>query len=732
MKTAATHRPATSREEAVSPRHKAGETGSQTGVPLFLQAGQGQEPQVQAAQAAGLPSGCGLQARLSIGAVDDPFEREADAVADQVMHTADASGPEGAKSPAVALQRRPGQAQEQLVQTDAEQPGGSRSTDGKFESKVNAMAGNGAALPTATRAWLESRMGSDFSGVRVHHGAAAEALNGAIAARAFTVGSDIFFGPGQYRPESGQGRHLLAHELTHVMQQTGAHGPLRSGPALSVRRRVQRDALRNELDKELADWAGKANKTIDPKNKDYAYDLQEYAWTLINNPDPAEYGPLPEPKGKKARKLWEKKFRKAALLAEMILAGGPAVDDKEIRAGMILNFLAQAGFSSEAVTLAGSMTEKEQIEVVYSGVLDRGSKASPAVLSTITQFFITEKGQTDNPILEKFTTSTGDFEKSLSNEQMTAILKPLIAAYEKEEFLIDLVSEALLRKKDYRKAFSDWMWKEGKGDFLFQVLESDYFIEPDYGPTVVPDVGELKLEGDMDWVYANKQKYYVGYLVQLGKDAGVKIDPPKNMKFATIKTWLDGNTGSIGEALAKKYPDEPDRWTKVYEQLADIFFYHVSGRNINPDLGGKLGKLKAGAPAKTRLRADCDVFSTYAMRFFATVRDPTNPALKAFEPVGYMALDPTGNEGHSVALMRRDGSYYVINNKEVTALSITETKKDDQKEKAIKGMRDDALQVYDTAPAEYKVYYADALATGAMPRALANIDPSTRREDLEP
>jgi hypothetical protein len=732
LKTAATHRPATSREEAVSPRHKAGETGSQTGVPLFLQAGQGQEPQVQAAQAAGLPSGCGLQARLSIGAVDDPFEREADAVADQVMHTADASGPEGAKSPAVALQRRPGQAQEQLVQTDAEQPGGSRSTDGKFESKVNAMAGNGAALPTATRAWLESRMGSDFSGVRVHHGAAAEALNGAIAARAFTVGSDIFFGPGQYRPESGQGRHLLAHELTHVMQQTGAHGPLRSGPALSVRRRVQRDALRNELDKELADWAGKANKTIDPKNKDYAYDLQEYAWTLINNPDPAEYGPLPEPKGKKARKLWEKKFRKAALLAEMILAGGPAVDDKEIRAGMILNFLAQAGFSSEAVTLAGSMTEKEQIEVVYSGVLDRGSKASPAVLSTITQFFITEKGQTDNPILEKFTTSTGDFEKSLSNEQMTAILKPLIAAYEKEEFLIDLVSEALLRKKDYRKAFSDWMWKEGKGDFLFQVLESDYFIEPDYGPTVVPDVGELKLEGDMDWVYANKQKYYVGYLVQLGKDAGVKIDPPKNMKFATIKTWLDGNTGSIGEALAKKYPDEPDRWTKVYEQLADIFFYHVSGRNINPDLGGKLGKLKAGAPAKTRLRADCDVFSTYAMRFFATVRDPTNPALKAFEPVGYMALDPTGNEGHSVALMRRDGSYYVINNKEVTALSITETKKDDQKEKAIKGMRDDALQVYDTAPAEYKVYYADALATGAMPRALANIDPSTRREDLEP
>ena len=220
--------------------------------------------------------------------------------------------------------------------------------------------------------------------------------------------------------------------------------------------------------------------------------------------------------------------------------------------------------------------------------------------------------------------------------------------------------------------------------------------------------------------------------MQLGKDSGVEIAAPKNLKFNAIKAWLDKNTENIGEALAKKHPNDPDKWIKTYEEIADIFFYHVSGRNINPDPVGKLSKLGPGAPAKLRLKADCDVFSTYAMRFFNSVKDPDNPALKAFEPIGYMAIDPKGNEGHSVALMRRDGSYFVINNKEVSDINIHEDKVDDKKAAAIKGMRNDALQIYDHVPDEYKVYYADAVAGGAMPKSLMNITEATRREDLEP
>ncbi len=64
-------------------------------------------------------------------------------------------------------------------------------------------------------------MGADFSGVRVHTGGQADTLNRNLSARAFTTGQDIFFKQGEYSPGSSGGRELLAHELTHVVQQNG-------------------------------------------------------------------------------------------------------------------------------------------------------------------------------------------------------------------------------------------------------------------------------------------------------------------------------------------------------------------------------------------------------------------------------------------------------------------------------------------------------------------------------
>ena len=64
-------------------------------------------------------------------------------------------------------------------------------------------------------------MGADFGSVRVHTGSQADALNRSLSARAFTTGQDIFFKQGEYSPGSSSGRELLAHELTHVMQQNG-------------------------------------------------------------------------------------------------------------------------------------------------------------------------------------------------------------------------------------------------------------------------------------------------------------------------------------------------------------------------------------------------------------------------------------------------------------------------------------------------------------------------------
>jgi hypothetical protein len=85
--------------------------------------------------------------------------------------------------------------------------------------------GSGRALPPALRADMENRFATDFGRVRVHDGPAAAVQAERLQARAFAAGQNIVFGPGQFRPEDPAGRGLIAHELAHVLQQRGAHGP---------------------------------------------------------------------------------------------------------------------------------------------------------------------------------------------------------------------------------------------------------------------------------------------------------------------------------------------------------------------------------------------------------------------------------------------------------------------------------------------------------------------------
>lgn len=151
-----------------------------------------------------------LQTKLTVGAIDDPHEREANRVADQVT----SPGP-----PGVVDIRRFGNAF--APRPDAAPPGVDR-----------ALAAPGAPLDRTVRHDMERQFGHDFSSVRVHSDAAsAQQLN----ARAFTIGNHIVFDTGQLAPGTREGRHLLAHELTHVLQQSGA------APAPRVQRDVYRD-----------------------------------------------------------------------------------------------------------------------------------------------------------------------------------------------------------------------------------------------------------------------------------------------------------------------------------------------------------------------------------------------------------------------------------------------------------------------------------------------------------
>lgn len=176
---------------------------------------------------------------FSLSAPDDASEREADRVADAVMRTTE----RGSASPspsALTVQRACADCEEEMSKrARAAQPVAAgdapevhRSASSAEASQVSApvaasihdMQGGGAPLADATRALFEPRFGADFSHVRVHTGAQARETAKSIDAKAFTVGRDIAFAGGQYSPDSHEGQKLLAHELTHVVQQRGGAG----------------------------------------------------------------------------------------------------------------------------------------------------------------------------------------------------------------------------------------------------------------------------------------------------------------------------------------------------------------------------------------------------------------------------------------------------------------------------------------------------------------------------
>lgn len=89
-------------------------------------------------------------------------------------------------------------------------------------SQIASRRGSGTPLAPAVRDQMSASLGDSFSDVRVHTDSLAGDLARSVQARAFTTGSDIFFSEGTYSPGSQSGRELLAHELTHVVQQRGA------------------------------------------------------------------------------------------------------------------------------------------------------------------------------------------------------------------------------------------------------------------------------------------------------------------------------------------------------------------------------------------------------------------------------------------------------------------------------------------------------------------------------
>ncbi|BCH26324.1 eCIS core domain-containing protein [Mesorhizobium sp. L-8-3] len=160
-----------------------------------------------------------------LGPVDDPLEREADQVADAVVgdHAVGGFG----QAPAGSAQRKCAECEEEegiqrkCAACEAEEKIERKPT----EAAARAVSQGGEPLSPEARAYFEPRFGRDFSGVRIHTGGRAAAAAGAIDARAYTLGSDIAFASGEFDPQRDAGRRLLAHELTHVVQQQRGAAP---------------------------------------------------------------------------------------------------------------------------------------------------------------------------------------------------------------------------------------------------------------------------------------------------------------------------------------------------------------------------------------------------------------------------------------------------------------------------------------------------------------------------
>ena len=200
------------------------------------------------------PARLRLQRKLAIGAASDPLEAEADRIAGAVMR-----GPEAA--PAVATAAPPRLARKCACggdAGDAEQcPNCRQASEGQLQRRAagevahttappivhETLRSSGRPLDRPTRDLFAARFGHDFSHVQVHDDAVAARSAQAVNALAYTVGRHIVFAPGQYRPSSLQGRHLIAHELAHVLQQRSS-----AEPASNTRLPVQAPSSVNEIE----------------------------------------------------------------------------------------------------------------------------------------------------------------------------------------------------------------------------------------------------------------------------------------------------------------------------------------------------------------------------------------------------------------------------------------------------------------------------------------------------
>jgi len=176
-----------------------------------------------------------IQPKLSVNTPGDKYEQEADAMADKVIQTTGNNSIQRKCSDCEEeekIQRKPLSTNiTPLVQT--RQATNTPAVTPSLNNHIETSRGCGKAMDSHTRSFMSNGFGVDFSHVKIHADHEAASMNKELNAKAFTVGNDIYFNEGEYQPGSSKGKHLLAHELTHVIQQRSMDKRVQRTPCIT-------------------------------------------------------------------------------------------------------------------------------------------------------------------------------------------------------------------------------------------------------------------------------------------------------------------------------------------------------------------------------------------------------------------------------------------------------------------------------------------------------------------
>ncbi len=312
-----------------------------------------------------------IQPKLYVNEPDDQYEQEADQIAEAVMRMpALATPPPDDEEPADLTPRS---SLQPAIQMQSE---GVPEVSPETEANIEALSGGGETLPPEEQAFFEARIGADFSNVRIHTDNTAVQTAQDLNARAYTVGSDIAFNSGEYQPGTDSGRQLLAHELTHVIQQGEAQ------PAVQRQEAAESagDDLPTEEEKAEALAKAEAAKGEAGAAKDKAKAQKEQASGEAEGKKAEGEGPKVEAEASKAAGPVNKtpNADRQAAVAEQATAQVASGEAQQAAAAdatqAAISEAVDGGAASNAESRAEVMTEPTEIAV---GAGSGGSGASP-------------------------------------------------------------------------------------------------------------------------------------------------------------------------------------------------------------------------------------------------------------------------------------------------------------------------------------------------------------------